>query len=678
LPRRANAVKLSSANLPGSARRPLRSVAVVFALAACLAALAQPASAQGQAFKFQGGTSTLFGGSGGSVEVRGANYTGRIGLGLLNGKLRYGVFYSTSVHNILWSSGDQSIPFTLPTDIFNGSYYFLGRGVSAAWKNGRSSLFVYGGATSLGFTTPFLNLAEARGKTALILYERKLTPSLRLFSRNVLAARQTSLQSLEWSPGEHVKLAISGGIGNNQPYWAGSLSLDKKWIEVEVSYSRAGDAFRRIRVEAPTTSETDRENIRITLKPLRNLQFTASRQNYLAPLQSGVSAERATVNSFSAWTNLRGFQLHGSFFDSSTDMGRARGLSMGGRRTWFNRVETSADYMRSVPSLGPAFHSIVGTVRERITPRISLSQVVTLSNGQTNVSFGGSFLSNRFSVGLEYQTIFLPFQTPGLSQFKQVLALNVRLRLWGGIEVSGASNVTPLGKIRYTAYATGYTYRGASQGRGGSVGGGAIYDFVVRGRVVEEGGQPVRGAALKIDDDIVFTDSQGSFLQRRKKQKDGSLSVALDQFILPGNYQVVSAPTTVKAAREESAELYEVVLKRLKNAPSNMSADAMTGREFVSGTNVQNAEVLELPSLQLTRRSSVDLVSLMMARQMPLEPAGTVSGHGGQVYTSKFSVGSYYLYPAAGGAPIDLRPVQVRYAGRDSQRRAVRANSGKR
>ena len=41
-------------------------------------------------------------------------------------------------------------------------------------------------------------------------------------------------------------------------------------------------------------------------------------------------------------------------------------------------------------------------------------------------------------------------------------------------------------------------------------------DAILRGRVVEEGGLPVRGAALKIDDDIVFTDSQGSFLLRRR------------------------------------------------------------------------------------------------------------------------------------------------------------------
>ncbi|MBI3484308.1 MAG: hypothetical protein HY012_04050 [Acidobacteria bacterium] len=670
-------MKLCCANLKGSARRPPRIVVAAFALAVCLPALAQTASAQGQAIKFQGGTSTLFGGHGGSVEIRGANYTGRIGLGLLNGKLRYGFSYSTSWRNILWSSGDQSIPFSLPTDIFNGSYYFLGRGVSASWKDSRNSLFVYGGATSKGFSTPFLNLADAQSKTALIFYQRKLTPSLRFFSRNVLAARQTSLQSLEWAPSDRMKMALSGGIGNNQPYWAGSLSLDKKWIEVEASYSRAGDAFRRIRVEAPLSSETDRENIHVTLKPLRNLQFTASRQNYLAPLQSGVASERATVNSYSAWTILRGFQFHGSFFDSTAGLGRARGLTVGGRRNWFNRVETSADYMRSAPSRGPTFHSIVGTLRERITPRISISQVVTFSNGQTNVSFGGSFLSNRFSVGVEYQTIFLPFQTTGLPQFKQVIAVNLRLRLWSGMEINGATDVTPLGKIRYTAYATGFAYRGASAERG-SAASGAIYDYVVRGHVMEEGGQPVRGAALKIDDDIVLTDSQGSFVLRRKKPKESELSVAFGQFVLPGNYQVVSAPKMVNAAREETAELYEVVLKRLKNVAPSISEMANPDRMLNSATNAQNNSVLKFPPLPLTPYFSINLIPLAMAPQMPLTSPGAHLRHAEAPDNSRIPVGSYYLYPAAGGAPIDLGSVKVRHTQPDSQRRSGRADSGKR
>ncbi len=659
--------------------QPFGSLTLPLILAVCLAALPLSSPAFGQAFKFQGGASSLFGGYGGSVEIRGLNYTNRIGFGFLNGHPRYGIYYATSWRDVLWGAGDQDIPFTLPTDIFDRSSYFLGRGVSAAWKNDRQSFFMYGGATSVGFSTPFLNLAEAKNKTALLFYERKLTPSLRFFSRNVLASRQTSLQSLEWAPSERLRMAFTGGIGNNQRYWAGSFSLDKKWIEVDAAYSRAGDAFRRIRVEAPSSTETDRENIRIALKPLHNLQFSVSRQNYLAPLQSGAASERATVNSFSAWTSLRGLQLHGSFYDSSTESGRARGLTVGGRRNWFNRVETGVDLMRSVPSSGPAFLSIVSTVREHITPRISLSQVITTGNGQTYVSFGGTFASNRLSVGLEYQTIFLPFETSSGSPFKQVLAVNLRLRLWGGVEINGASDVTPLGKVRYTAYATGFAYRGAGFERSSvSSGGGAIYDYVIRGRVVENGGGPVRGAAVKIDDDLVFTDSQGFFLLRRKKSKESELSVALDQFVLPGNYAVITAPATVKAGRAESVQLYEIVLKRLRNLDAKAKEEAKPRIGYDNGTNAQINTVLEGYPLPLTRPLSISSILTVTAPGMPLIPLGVDSRHVQVTHNSKIPVGSYYLYPASGGAPIDLGAVKVRPAERGGQRRAGGASSGKR
>jgi hypothetical protein len=194
---------------------------------------------------------------------------------------------------------------------------------------------------------------------------------------------------------------------------------------------------------------------------------------------------------------------------------------------------------------------------------------------------------------------------------------------------------------------------------------------------MEEGGQPVRGAAVKIDGDVVFTDSQGSFLLRRKKPKESELSVAFDQFVLPGNYAVVSAPKMVKAEREESAELYDVVLKRMKNVTVAVTAEAIPERGSAIGTNMQNGTVLELPNLPLTHRFSMELISPPLAARMPVESRDANLAKGGAASTPGISVGSYYLYSAAGGAPVDLSPVKVRYAQPVGQRRTFRANSGK-
>src|SRR2546425_9686028 len=141
-----------------------------------LLAGARPAAAQ--VLELSGGSSSLFNAHGGSVGFRGRNYAGRFDVGLF-GKPRFGYFFTTPFRGYNWGFGDQAIPFVLPTDLFNPSYYFLGRGVSAARKDARSKLFVYAGATSTGFALPFLNVARTETPTGLIFYERQLSPALR-------------------------------------------------------------------------------------------------------------------------------------------------------------------------------------------------------------------------------------------------------------------------------------------------------------------------------------------------------------------------------------------------------------------------------------------------------------------------------------------------------------------
>lgn len=111
--------------------------------------------------------------------------------------------------------------------------------------------------------------------------------------------------------------------------------------------------------------------------------------------------------------------------------------------------------------------------------------------------------------------------------------------------------------------ASAFLYR-----HGGLTGKATLYENVVRGRVVDDTGQPIFGAALGVDGELVFTDSQGIFLVRRRKAKELRLEVLLDQFMFPGAYKVLSVPRTVKPAPEELSEINEVVLRRSLSPPS--------------------------------------------------------------------------------------------------------------
>jgi hypothetical protein len=532
-------------------------------------------AAHGQAFALTGGSSSLFEAHGGSVEMRTPDYTGRVDLGYMNGpSLGFSVLHL--YHGALLDAGDQQIPLVFPTDIFNPSYYFFGRGLSVLRKKRDTRLFVFAGATSTAYWAPFLNTARTNSFATAIFYEWQISQSLRWFSRNVFASRQTSIQSVEWAARKDIKMALSAGVGNNQAYGASSFSWSDPRISVDASYTLAGNNFQRVEVSAPQLTESDRENIRVEFAPIQQVRLVASRNNYLAPPEAGLAA-RATVDGFGIWTGFSRTQLYGSLYQSSTSsFGKSEAYALGAHRDFTRRLGVGADYLGTRAS-GRGSHTIVGNIRETFSSRLSVNQVITHGNGQTGIAFGGNFISNFATLSVDYQTVFLPFAQAGPNQLKQVIVVSLHLQLPHGVQFDAATNVTPLGQLRYTAYASTYAYHGLGPASPGTSFSGAFFQNAVHGRVLDPQGEPIEGAALRIGAELAVTDSDGNFIVRMKKAGDLNLKVAFEEFTAPGNYVVVQAPATVRATREESAQAYTIVLRRVRN--TLLTADPTTQRD---------------------------------------------------------------------------------------------------
>lgn len=504
--------------------------------------------------------------------MRTLDYTGRFDLGYMNG-LSLGFSVLHLYHGDLLNAGDQEIPLVFPTDIFDQSYYFFGRGLSVLRKKRDTRLFVFVGATSTSFWAPFLNTARTNSFATAIFYERQISPSLRWFSRNLFSSRQTSIQSLEWAARKDIKMALSTGLGNNQAYGASSFSWSDPRISVDASYTLAGNQFQRVEVSVPQLTETDRENIRVELAPISQVRIVASRNNYLAPPGEGL-ATRAAVNGFGIWTGFTGTQLYGSLYQSSTSsFGQSNAYALGAQRDFTRRLGVGADYLGTV-SAGGRSHTIVGTIRETFSSRLSLNQVITHGNGQTQVAFGGDFISNFATLSVDYQTVFLPFVQAGPNQLKQIVVVSLHLQLPHGVQFNAQTNVTPLGKLAYTAYASSYAYRGMGPAAPGTSFSGAFFQNAVHGRVLDSQGAPIEGAALRIGAELAVTDSDGNFTVRVKKAGDLKLKVAFEEFTTPGNYVVVQAPETVRAARADSAQSYTIILRRVRNTMSTADPSA--------------------------------------------------------------------------------------------------------
>lgn len=520
--------------------------------------------ANAQVFRVQGGTSTMLNAQGGSVEFTAPKYDGNASLGYFEGHLRFGAEDRYQFHSFTLLTGDESVPFVLPTDVFDASHYFSVRGIGVSHKDSAGKYYAFAGTTSTWLGTGLFNAATSDDPVGMLFYERKINDHFGFFSRNIISRRQTSLQGLEYRLNRTARASIAAGVGSNQKYLAASFDAETEKLIFRTSYVLTGSSFQRISLASPLSSEVDKENAQVLYKPLEFVSFTAGHQNLLEPVTLGGAMEHATVNQLSADFHVEKFYFGSGLFSSSSS-----GLSTQGKNLYVGRrfgrvLEINENWFQSKTKGEPSSTILSGTIRENFSSRLSLLQLISRTNGQTTVSFGGNFTSNRLMLQADYQNVYLPFRPD--HPFEQALALNAGVRIVGPMQITVASNVDPTGHLRYTFGMSTYLYRtsGMMSGRSETF---SIAKFLVEGVVKDDKGNPVEGAALHIGKDVVYSDSTGAFLVRMSKHGPFPLSIVPDEFITNGLYETVSAPSTVRAETDDAAANVEIVIRRVPPQP---------------------------------------------------------------------------------------------------------------
>jgi len=202
-------------------------------------------------------------------------------------------------------------------------------------------------------------------------------------------------------------------------------------------------------------------------------------------------------------------------------------------------------------------------LRERLTRRLSLMQQFLWNDGQLTVQFGGDVVLPLGDVSVSYQLVQQPFAPE--EPFKSVLSIAARLQL-GRYSTNVNTTVLPDGSVNYLATASTFLYLGQYGGLQPNAVGSRPGRFVLRGRVLDEDGVPVEGAAVDLNGELAFTNAEGQFMIRVNRLDDYRLQVRLEEFLLPGNWEVLTAPATVRAERENRAQSVDVILRRT-NAP---------------------------------------------------------------------------------------------------------------
>ena len=520
---------------------------------------AVPANAQ--AVQLQAGSSSLFGAHGASIETRGPTHSFAFGAGRIRNRFTIGALMRKVTHGVTFSVGDDTLDFQLPTDVFGGSHYLPVRG--AGLDLTRRNLHIRGvvGAATQNTGAPFFRGAEWGGPSVGMLFlDQKITPRLRAVSRSIFADTQTSIHGVEWTPRDKLTLGATAGVGGNKFYAAASGRFKNDWVTTTAAQISGRSSFRRINLDSPGSSETTGTNVSATFHPRDWWSVSAGRQNLLDGDGSAPVTRRVAVNNAGLTVNRLGFRTGLNAFESRGHGLNNQGLSLSVARNVTRAVDVEGNYFRARSGDGDRSQSLLVSLRETLTPRVSLLQVITRSGNQTSMNVGGQFLSNPLTVSVTYQNVYAPFH-PG-NPFVQAVGVDLRINVLDRVQLQAGTYTTPDGRLRYSISGSTIAFR---QGRRPDTNENAFKarKYAVRGQVTDETGQPIPGATVQIGDDVLITNGEGRFVLRVENPSPRDFKVLTDEFMMPGRFEVVSAPTKVAAVLDHQVRDVRVTLRRV-------------------------------------------------------------------------------------------------------------------
>ena len=547
--------------------------------------LCMEATAPAQVFRLTGGASSGFQAQGAGLEVRGKGYEAWSGAGISDGHLIFGSFLKLRLNKYIVKFGNDDVAMTLPIDTFGTQSTLHTNGVTVETQIKRTTLHAFAGQMGSSFITPMFRAGTFSGPPAVILFtDTLLTQNLRLFSRNIFSSTKTTISGFEWKPrgklpcltgtdlpllrGLECKLdhgytfSFAAGIGSGHLYTSEALSFSRPGLDLNLAYVAADDGFQRSLAETPLQSELDGANVTGAIRPTGNTSLSFGHQNYLVPQLGNQPTLHAQVDRLSgSWKvgEYDGTAVGSAVFRSSLLNRTTRGASLWASQT-LGPLDLRLNYLVSAADTNPAVQSVSLTSQEKLTPRISALQVTTFSAGKTSVAFGGSLLTNLLTVGVNYQTLYVPFRPD--RPFTQALSVTLNLSLRGNLHLSTATSFTPEGKMIYTLAGSGSYYRLAGLEAAPPLQSFRLENYLIQGQVTTPNGLPIYGAAIRIGKEVLYSDRDGRFFARERKPGHYKVEVAPSEFIATGDFTIVSAPEDAVATKDPAAPAIVIVLSR--------------------------------------------------------------------------------------------------------------------
>ncbi|HYG99300.1 MAG TPA: hypothetical protein VD837_09225 [Terriglobales bacterium] len=541
--------------------------------------------ARAQAVWAQGGTSTMMSASGFQLDYRWAPVQGWLGFGFSDGTM-VGGYVETKVRRFDVGFGDRYQPLTLSSDFFDGGRYFAGRGITVTRRGERETVTAFAGATADERSYNFFRAFDIQESTLALFYSRKFS-RVSYNSFTIAQDKATSIHSLQFSPLPNLKASVAGGVGYNSRYASAGGEYETQTLRVAAAYTDAGQGFRRIGGVLTNAPEHVGANLRVRFQPIRQFGFSVAHENLLSPVTlKGEDALKVSMNSAGVFGSLAGFNLNASASKSSSGALHSRTQTFGASRGITRSISASGMVMRMALTGGTST-VLVGSVREKISPRLSLNQGISKQGNNNAFTFGGRFISNRITLGIQHDMIYSTLAGGfGRNPYMHMWSVNLNARLFRGVRIHADTMVDPTGRVRYTAWLDGIGFsRGQDQISGGPTQPVPSFSkFVVRGMVQDTEGKPVWGISVQVDGQNAFSDSTGRFFLRFRRGERYPVSIVPERSLNTQYYEVAEAPVSALAEPEDLAQPIVIVVRRAKNPSPRRRSELGTPEDpIVSG-----------------------------------------------------------------------------------------------
>ena len=538
--------------------RRLRRAASTLAAPLLAAASVVPGRLAAQTVvEVQGGGSSLIGGYGATANFWRSGVDGWLGLGYLNG-LRVGAFMRHQLGRDTLRLGNDALVIRFPTDLFSTGHNLLVQGVGVGGGTDRTSYLGFAGASSSGLAAPSFQPTSVEQPMGALFMRHRLSPSVRLTGNVLLAKRQTFVPGVQWQATPELATALVAGTGAGSEYAAGAATLQRGPLEIKALYAWNPGRFRRAEIPGPMQTESERENLALSYNVGSSLVVGAARQHFLQDSAGAPAPIRATGNSAFASGWVHQTRITAGLYDSHAQGTSNLSSYLAVGREVTSWLDAELYLLQSRPSGHPATTTPIMNLRWQISPRVRLMQQLAVHERRPTILFGANLVTALGEFGVDYQIVHQPFEP--FNPFRSALNLTARLQL-GRYSTSIGTYVRPDGAVDYAASGSTFLYMGGFGGVQPQVVGQNLGRYLVRGVVRDEKGAPVDGAAISLNGQMVFTNSQGEFFLRTRRPERFALAVSLDDFLLPGKWEVLTAPAEARAVPEDRGAGVEVVLK---------------------------------------------------------------------------------------------------------------------